>query len=51
MVGTLFGALIVQCCETGLRLIGVNALYLPSAEGILIIAAVALDHWIRAIKD
>ncbi len=51
MMGTLFGALIVQFFNTGLELIGVNALYLPLAEGILVICAVALDHWIRAIKD
>jgi fructose transport system permease protein len=51
MMGTLFGALIVQSFDTGLELIGVNALYLPLAEGILVIFAVALDHWIRAIKD
>jgi fructose transport system permease protein len=51
MIGTLFGALIVQVFNTGLELVGVNALYLPLAEGILVISAVALDHWIRAIKD
>jgi len=51
LIGTLFGALIVQFFDTGLELIGVNALYLPLAEGILVIFAVALDHWIRAIKD
>jgi fructose transport system permease protein len=51
MMGTLFGALIVQFFDTGLELTGVNALYLPLAEGILVICAVALDHWIRAIKD
>jgi fructose transport system permease protein len=51
IMGTLFGALIVQAFQTGLELIGVNALYLPLAEGILVIAAVALDHWIRAVRD
>ncbi|MGC8627395.1 MAG: ABC transporter permease [Acidimicrobiales bacterium] len=51
LMGTLFGALIVQVFDTGLELVGVNALYLPLAEGILVISAVALDHWIRAIKD
>ncbi len=51
MMGTLFGALIVQVFDTGLELVGVNALYLPLAEGVLVICAVALDHWIRAIRD
>jgi fructose transport system permease protein len=50
MMGTLFGALIVQVFNTGLELSGVNALYLPLAEGILVIFAVTLDHWIRAVR-
>ena len=51
MMGTLFGALIVQVFNTGLEIVGVNALYLPLAEGILVILAVTLDHWIRSVKS
>jgi fructose transport system permease protein len=48
--GTLFGALIVVVFTAGLTLASVNDLYQPIAEGILVIAAVAVDQWIRRVK-
>jgi len=48
--GTLFGALIVVVFTSGLTLANVNDLYQPIAEGILVIAAVGLDQWIRGVK-
>ena len=50
VIGTLFGALIVVVFTAGLTLAGVNDLYQPIAEGILVIAAVAVDQWIRRVK-
>jgi fructose transport system permease protein len=50
VIGTLFGALIVVVFTSGLTLAGVNDLYQPIAEGILVIAAVAVDQWIRRVK-
>lgn len=49
VLGTLFGALIVQVFQNGLSLAGVQALYLQLAEGILVILAVAIDQWIRKV--
>ncbi|MHB8691946.1 MAG: ABC transporter permease [Solirubrobacteraceae bacterium] len=48
--GTLFGALIVVVFTSGLTLASVNDLYQPIAEGILVIAAVAVDQWIRRVR-
>jgi fructose transport system permease protein len=50
MIGTLFGALIVQVFQSGIALSGVNSLYQVLAEGILVIVAVALDQWIRKVR-
>jgi len=50
VVGTLFGALIVVVFTSGLTLANVNDLYQPIALGILVIAAVAMDRWIRKVK-
>jgi fructose transport system permease protein len=50
VVGTLFGALIVVVFTSGLTLANVNDLYQPIALGILVIAAVAMDQWIRRVK-
>jgi len=50
VIGTLFGALIVVAFTSGLTLANVNGLYQPLALGILVIAAVALDQWIRRVK-
>jgi fructose transport system permease protein len=50
VVGTLFGALIVQVFQTGLTLAGVQDLYQQLAEGLLVIAAVGLDRWIRRVR-
>jgi fructose transport system permease protein len=47
VIGTLFGALIVVVFTSGLTLANVNDLYQPIAEGILVIAAVGVDQWIR----
>jgi fructose transport system permease protein len=50
VVGTLFGALIVVVFTSGLTLASVNDLYQPIALGTLVIAAVAMDQWIRRVK-
>jgi fructose transport system permease protein len=50
VLGTLFGALIVQVFQTGLALAGVADLYQQLAEGVLVIAAVGLDRWIRKVR-
>jgi fructose transport system permease protein len=50
VLGTLFGALIVQVFQTGLALAGVQELYQQLAEGLLVIAAVSLDRWIRRVR-
>jgi fructose transport system permease protein len=50
VVGTLFGALIVGVLRNGLTLTGVDVLWQDFAVGILIIAAVAIDQWIRKVK-
>lgn len=47
MIGTLVGALIVTVVENGLALAGYDQAYRVLAIGVLIIAAVALDQWIR----
>ncbi len=50
VIGTLFGALIVVVFTSGLTLASVNDLYQPIAEGLLVIAAVGVDQWIRRVK-
>ncbi len=50
VVGTLFGALIVGVLRNGLTLAGVDVLWQDFAVGILIIAAVAIDQWIRKVR-
>jgi fructose transport system permease protein len=50
VLGTLFGALIVQVFQNGLALAGVQDLYQQLAEGLLVIAAVSLDRWIRKVR-
>ncbi|MEA5454881.1 ABC transporter permease [Sinomonas sp. JGH33] len=48
--GTLLGALIVGVFRNGLALIGLDVLYQTLAVGILVIAAVAIDQWIRKVR-
>lgn len=50
VIGTLFGALIVQVFQNGLALAGVPDLYQQLAEGVLVIAAVTVDQWIRRVR-
>jgi fructose transport system permease protein len=50
VIGTLFGALIVGVLRNGLTLTGVDVLWQDFAVGILIVAAVAIDQWIRKVK-
>jgi fructose transport system permease protein len=50
VIGTLFGALIVGVLRNGLTLSGVDVLWQDFAVGVLIIAAVAIDQWIRKVK-
>lgn len=50
VLGTLFGALIVQVFQNGLALAGVQDLYQQLAEGLLVILAVAVDQWIRRVR-
>jgi fructose transport system permease protein len=51
VVGSLIGALIVQVFENGLALVGVDQNYQVMAVGVLVIAAVAADQWIRSVKS
>jgi fructose transport system permease protein len=51
IVGSLIGALIVQVFENGLSIAGVNQNYQVFAVGVLVIAAVAVDQWIRSVKS
>ncbi len=51
VVGSLIGALIVQVFENGLALAGVDPNYQVLTVGILVIAAVAADQWIRSVKS
>ena len=50
VIGTLFGALIVGVLRNGLTLAGTDVLWQDFAVGVLIIAAVAIDQWIRKVK-
>jgi fructose transport system permease protein len=51
VIGSLIGALIVQVFENGLFLAGVDPNYQVFAVGVLVIAAVAADQWIRSVKS
>ena len=51
IVGSLIGALIVNVFNNGLALAGVDPNYQVLAIGILVIAAVAADQWIRSVKS
>lgn len=50
ILGMLFGALIVGVFTLGLRLIGADAQWTYLLIGALIIAAVAVDQWIRKVS-
>src|SRR5829696_4866588 len=50
VIGTLFGAMIVGVLRNGLTLAGTDVLWQDFAVGILIIAAVAIDQWIRKVR-
>ncbi len=50
IMGSLFGALIVGVFTLGLRLMGADAQWTFLLIGILIIAAVATDQWIRKVS-
>ncbi len=49
VLGTMFGALIVGVFTLGLRLLGADAQWTFLLIGALIIAAVAVDQWIRKV--
>lgn len=50
IIGTLFGALIVGVFRNGLALSGLDVLWQDFTVGVLIIAAVTIDQWIRRIS-
>jgi len=50
LFGSLIGALIVGVFRNGLALAGVDVLYQTLAVGFLVIAAVAIDQWIRRVR-
>jgi fructose transport system permease protein len=50
VLGTLVGALIVGVFRNGLQLAGVDVVWQGTAIGLLVLAAVALDQWIRKVK-
>ena len=50
VIGSLIGALIVNAVEMGLSLAGVDQAYRTASIGILVIAAVGADQWIRKVK-
>lgn len=50
LVGSLIGALIVQVFDNGLALAGLDPNYQVLAVGVLVIAAVSVDQWIRSVK-
>jgi fructose transport system permease protein len=50
LIGSLIGALIVQVFDTGLALAGLDPNYQVLAVGLLVIAAVSIDQWIRSVK-
>jgi fructose transport system permease protein len=50
ILGPLIGALIVGVFRNGLALSGVDVLWQEFTVGILIIAAVAIDQWLRKVS-
>ncbi len=50
VLGSLIGALIVQVFDNGLALAGFDPNYQVLSVGILVIAAVSVDQWIRSVK-
>ena len=50
VLGSLIGALIVQVFDNGLALAGLDPNYQVLAVGVLVIAAVSVDQWIRSVK-
>ena len=50
LVGSLIGSLIVGVFRNGLFLAGVSIYYQDLAVGVMIIAAVAVDQWIRKVR-
>lgn len=51
LIGSLLGAIIVGAFTLGLALIGVDQQWRLLAIGLLIIAAVSVDQWIRKVKS
>lgn len=51
LIGALFGTLIVGVFEIGLKLGGVQVLWQRFAVGVLVVAAVAIDQWIRRAQQ
>jgi fructose transport system permease protein len=51
VIGSLIGALIVQVFVNGLALAGIDPNYQVLAVGVLVIAAVSVDQWIRSVKS
>jgi fructose transport system permease protein len=51
ILGMIFGGLIVGVFSLGLRLIGTDPQWTYLLIGLLIIAAVAIDQWIRKLSD
>jgi fructose transport system permease protein len=51
IVGTLIGALIVSVVDNGLELAGLDVAYKRLAIGLLVIAAVTADQWIRRARS
>jgi ribose transport system permease protein len=47
ILGTLIGAAIMGVLRTGLNLLRVEAYWLPAAQGLIIVAAISLDQWMR----
>jgi len=50
VIGSLLGAIIVGVFRSGLSLAGVDDQYRVLAIGVLVIAAVAVDQWIRKVR-
>jgi fructose transport system permease protein len=50
IIGTLIGALLVGVARSGLALAGVEVLWQNFAVGVLVIASVAIDQWIRRVQ-
>jgi fructose transport system permease protein len=51
VLGSLMGALIVQVFVNGLALAGIDPNYQVLTVGVLVIAAVSVDQWIRSVKS